>query len=76
MLIGAPEQVSSLGARIALEFAYDRRALAPEFAHNAGDAHFLKSQGVNLVSFFLAQVLVGHRVLKTGSSQKAHPIAS
>ena len=48
------------GSGIAFEFARDRRAITLEFSGNAGKTDVLPLERMDLVSFVLGQVFVGH----------------
>jgi hypothetical protein len=48
------------GPSIAFEFAGNRRAITLELSGNAGKTDVLPLERVDLVSFFLGQVFVGH----------------
>jgi hypothetical protein len=59
LFVGASRFVA-LGAGIAFELAENRCAIAFKFSGNAGQADILAPERVDLESFFLAQVYVGH----------------
>ena len=48
------------GPAIAFEFAGNRRAISLELSGNAGKTNLLSLERVDLVSFVLGQVCVGH----------------
>jgi hypothetical protein len=59
LFMGESEFVAG-GAGIAFEFTGNRRAITLEFSGNAGKTDVLPLERVNLLSFVLGQVCVGH----------------
>ncbi len=59
LFVGGNGLVAS-GPAIALEFAGNRRAISLQLSGNAGKTCLLPPERVDLVSFVLGQVCVGH----------------